>query len=182
MGVIGLGKAGGRWRRGSRTGASLLVCDLDPERCESFAARHGGEIAPSAEATMACPSTCSRPAQPAPSTRPRRLPRLRRDRRRGQQPLTDRGVARRPAERGILYVPDFLANCGGLIHVSAEWYGERGPREAELIACAMDRLDTAIETARLEGSTPIEWRSARRSSASPPRDRESRAREPAPAL
>ena len=32
-------------------------------------------------------------------------------------------------ERGILYVPDFLANCGGLIHVSREWYGEHGPGE-----------------------------------------------------
>ena len=42
--------------------------------------------------------------------------------------------------RGILFVPDFLANCGGLIHVSREWYGERGPSEEELIGRAMDRL------------------------------------------
>ena len=69
-------------------------------------------------------------------------------------PLTDRGGLA-ASERGILYVPDFLANCGGLIHVSAEWYGERGPREAELIACAMDRLDTAMVRATRKGSTPI---------------------------
>jgi glutamate dehydrogenase/leucine dehydrogenase len=71
-------------------------------------------------------------------------------------PLTSRAVARRLADRGILFVPDFLANCGGLIHVGAEWYGEQGPREAELLAGAMDRLDDAIGTARIEGSTPIE--------------------------
>ena len=53
-------------------------------------------------------------------------------------------------------MPDFLANCGGLIHVSLEWYGEHGPREDELIAGAMDRLDLAIETAQVEGSPPIE--------------------------
>ena len=53
-------------------------------------------------------------------------------------------------------MPDFLANCGGLIHVSREWYGEHGPGEAELIAGAMDRLELAIETARAEGSPPIE--------------------------
>ena len=54
-------------------------------------------------------------------------------------------------EREILYVPDFLANCGGLIHVSTEWYGDRGPREPELIAGAMERLELALETAEAEG-------------------------------
>jgi glutamate dehydrogenase/leucine dehydrogenase len=59
-------------------------------------------------------------------------------------------------ERDILYVPDFLANCGGLIHVSTEWYGDRGPREAELIAGAMERLELALETAESESTPPIE--------------------------
>jgi valine dehydrogenase (NAD+) len=71
-------------------------------------------------------------------------------------PLTGPEVARTLARRGILYVPDFLANCGGLIHVSGEWYGDRGPSEAERIARAMDRLDRAIATAAAEDSTPIE--------------------------
>ena len=38
-------------------------------------------------------------------------------------PLTSPAVARVLSQRGILYVPDFLANCGGLIHVALEWYG-----------------------------------------------------------
>ena len=71
-------------------------------------------------------------------------------------PLTDRGVARTLMERDVLYVPDFLANCGGLIHVSTEWYGNRGPREPELIARAMERLELALETAESEGTPPIE--------------------------
>ena len=71
-------------------------------------------------------------------------------------PLTSRAVARVLDERGILYVPDFLANCGGLIHVSREWYGDQGPSEADLIERAMDRLDLALETAAVEASTPIE--------------------------
>src|SRR4029079_10431015 len=86
-------------------------------------------------------------------------------------PLTDRSVARTLLERDIVYVPDFLANCGGLIHVSLEW-GEQslrtghrpalGERRAEggsaqdVIAGAMERLDTALETAEAEGVTPIE--------------------------
>lgn len=32
-------------------------------------------------------------------------------------PLTDAGIARDLADRGILFVPDFLANAGGLIHL-----------------------------------------------------------------
>jgi glutamate dehydrogenase/leucine dehydrogenase len=51
-------------------------------------------------------------------------------------------------------VPDFLANCGGLIHVSLEWYGRGG--EAELIERAMDRLDLALATAEAEDSTPLD--------------------------
>ena len=70
-------------------------------------------------------------------------------------PLTDRSVARTLMEREILYVPDFLANCGGLIHVSREWYGERGPSEQELIARAMG-VELAIDTAQAEGVPPIE--------------------------
>jgi glutamate dehydrogenase/leucine dehydrogenase len=159
VGVIGLGKVGGALAaRLAASGASLVVCDLDAERCERFVAEHGGQIALSAEAVMATPLDVLAPcaaggtidAALAGSVECRVIAGA------ANNPLTDRDVARRLAGRGILYVPDFLANCGGLIHVSAEWYGERGPREAELIAGAMDRLDLAIETARHEGSTPIE--------------------------
>jgi leucine dehydrogenase len=71
-------------------------------------------------------------------------------------PLTGRAVARTLMERDILYVPDFLANCGGLIHVSMEWYGNSGGDEASLIAGAMERLEIAIETAGAEGTTPVD--------------------------
>jgi glutamate dehydrogenase/leucine dehydrogenase len=159
VGVIGLGKVGGALAaRLAGSGASLLVCDLDPERCECFVAEHGGQIAASAEALMTSPLDVLAPCACggtideafAGSIDCRVIAGA------ANNPLTSRAVARRLAQRGILYVPDFLANCGGLIHVAAEWYGERGPRETELIDGAMERLDSAIETARLEGSTPIE--------------------------
>jgi leucine dehydrogenase len=66
-------------------------------------------------------------------------------------------VARTLARRAILYVPDFLANCGGLIHVAGEWFGELGGEaERARIEHAMDRLDDAIVTARAEDATPLE--------------------------
>ena len=159
VGIIGLGKVG--HVLGSRlaaSGADVVVCDLDTERCERFVEEHGGVVAPSAEAIMATPLDVLAPCAAggtidealAGSIECRVVAGA------ANNPLTGRSVARRLAERDILYVPDFLANCGGLIHVSAEWYGEQGPREAELIARAMDRLELAVETARLEGSTPCE--------------------------
>jgi hypothetical protein len=40
--------------------------------------------------------------------------------------------------------------------VSLEWYGREGTSEEDLIAGAMERLDTALESAEAEGVTPIE--------------------------
>ncbi len=71
-------------------------------------------------------------------------------------PLTSREIASTLARRGILYVPDFLANCGGLIHVAAEWYGGEGPDECVLVDRAEESIERAIATAEAEGSTPLE--------------------------
>jgi valine dehydrogenase (NAD+) len=159
VGVIGLGKVGyplaARLNKG---GASIVACDLDPLRCERFAAEHDGEIASSAEALMAQPLDVLAPCAAGGTVDEAQARSLDCSVVAGaaNNPLTSPEVARILAERGILYVPDFLANCGGLIHVSREWYGEHGPGEAELIARAMERLELAVDTAAAENSTPIE--------------------------
>jgi valine dehydrogenase (NAD+) len=159
VGVIGLGKVGYVLAsKLARSGAHVVACDLDGARAERFASEHDAAIAPSAEAIMATELDVLAPCAAgglvdealARSVDCRVLAGA------ANNPLTSRAVARALMERGILYVPDFLANCGGLIHVSLEWYGDRGPTDAELIARAMDRLDRAIATAESEGSTPIE--------------------------
>jgi valine dehydrogenase (NAD+) len=159
VGVIGLGKVGyALAERLAAGGAEVVGCDLDGERCKRFCDEHGGSIAPSSEAILAsrldvlapCAGGALIDQALARSLDCRVIAGA------ANNPLTSREVAGTLAGRGILYVPDFLANCGGLIHVSAEWYGESGPREAELIERAMDRLDRAIATAETEGSTPLE--------------------------
>lgn len=157
IGVVGLGKVGyALAARLARAGAEIVACDLDAERCERFAAEEGGEIAPSAEAIMATELDVLAPCA-AGGMIDEALARsidcavvvgA------ANNPLTSPGVARILAERGVLYVPDFLANCGGLIHVSLEWSGGAGERE--VIERAMDRLDRALVTAEAEGSTPLE--------------------------
>jgi glutamate dehydrogenase/leucine dehydrogenase len=64
------------------------------------------------------------------------------------------GAAEVLARRGIVSVPDFLANCGGLIHVAADRGGyDRGLVDAGLDR-AMERLDDALAAARDGSITP----------------------------
>ncbi|HEX2125564.1 MAG TPA: Glu/Leu/Phe/Val dehydrogenase dimerization domain-containing protein [Thermoleophilaceae bacterium] len=157
VGVVGLGKVGySLAAKLCRAGACVLGADLDHPRAERFACEHGGDIAPSAEAILASELDVLAPCA-AGGLIDEALARsidCRVVAGAANNPLTSRDVARVLAERGILYVPDFLANCGGLIHVSLEWQGD-GSGE-ELIAGAMERLDRAIATAEAEGSTPLE--------------------------
>jgi len=159
VGIVGLGKVGSVLATQlAEAGAELIACDLDSERCERLAAQHGLTIAPSAEAILASPLDVLAPCA-AGGVIDDALARALDCRviaGAANNPLTDRGVARTLMEREILYVPDFLANCGGLIHVSTEWYADHGPSEPELIAGAMERLDLALETAEAEGTPPIE--------------------------
>ena len=159
VGVVGLGKVGSVLAtRLAEAGARVTACDLDFGCCKRLSAQHGIEIAASAEAVLASELDVLAPCAGGgliDDSLARALD-CRVIAGAANNPLTDRGVARTLMERDILYVPDFLANCGGLIHVSTEWYGDHGPREPELIARAMERLELALETAESEGTPPIE--------------------------
>jgi valine dehydrogenase (NAD+) len=159
VGLLGLGKVGSVLGAKLRTsGAQVIAYDLDPLRGERFGAEHGGMIAGSAAEVLAAPLDILAPCAAGgmiDESLARSLD-CRVVAGAANNPLTSRRVARILDERGILFVPDFLANCGGLIHVSREWYGEHGPGEAELIARAMERLELAFQTSHEEGLPPIE--------------------------
>jgi valine dehydrogenase (NAD+) len=159
VGVIGLGKVGSQLAaKLARSGAEVIGCDLDADCCARAAEENDIAVAPSAEAILASELDVLAPCA-AGGLIDEALARsidCRVVAGAANNPLTGRAVARTLLERDILYVPDFLANCGGLIHVSLEWYGAKGGSEADLIAGAMERLDLAIETADAEGTTPIE--------------------------
>jgi glutamate dehydrogenase/leucine dehydrogenase len=159
VGVVGLGKVGSALaKKLAAGGAHVIGCDLDTDRCHCLAEDHGISIAPSAEAILATELDVLAPCAAggliddvlARSIECRVVAGA------ANNPLADRGVARTLMEREIVYVPDFLANCGGLIHVSMEWYGEHGASEADMIAGAMERLDSALETAEADGVPPID--------------------------
>jgi valine dehydrogenase (NAD+) len=159
VGVIGLGKVGGALAAMlADAGARVVACDLEPERCHRFQAEHGVEIAPSAEAILGMELDVLAPCAAgglidealAGSLDVQLIAGA------ANNPLTSRAVAGTLARRGILYVPDFLANCGGLIHVAGEWFGDDEHSERARIEHAMQRLDEAIATAGAQGGTPLD--------------------------
>jgi valine dehydrogenase (NAD+) len=159
VGVVGLGKVGSVLaERLAASGALVLATDLDPERSERFACEHGGEVVPSAEALFGIELDALAPCATgglideaiAGAIRCRVVCGA------ANNPLTGRQVARRLAARGILYVPDFLANCGGLIHVDAERRGFDPALVEAGIEHAMSRLDQALAFADGDGLTPLE--------------------------
>src|SRR4051794_6171256 len=158
-GVVGLGKVGSVLAaKLSQSGAHVIGCDLDAERAQRLADELGIAVAPSAEAILAGELDVLAPCA-AGGLIDEALARsidCRVVAGAANNPLTDRAVARTLMKRDIVYVPDFLANCGGLIHVSLEWYGGDGGSEENLIAGAMERLDSALETADADGVPPIE--------------------------
>jgi len=160
IGIIGVGKVGGALAgMFVRAGARVVAFDVEPARCERLAAEHGAvEAAPSIEAVLSTELDVLAPCAAGgliDDSIARALT-VRVMAGAANNPLVGRGVARTLMKRDILYVPDFLANCGGLIHVAAEWHRGRGPSEEELIAGAMNSLDRAITTAQHEGRTPLE--------------------------
>ena len=174
VGVVGLGKVGSALAgKLAESGAQVIGCDLDADRCRCLSADHGIEVAPSAEAILAMELDVLAPCAAggliddalARSIDCRVVAGA------ANNPLTGRDVARTLMERDIVYVPDFLANCGGLIHVSLEWERQSlrtghgpalaqrradGGSETDLISGAMERLDSALEVSEADGITPIE--------------------------
>jgi valine dehydrogenase (NAD+) len=160
IGVIGLGKVGGVLAgRLALGGARVVACDLDPDRCNRFKAAHGIDLAASSEQILAMELDVLVPCAGGGLIDDARARSIRAAVVAGaaNNPLTSRAVATTLMERDILYVPDFLANCGGLIHVAGEWFGDVGTKaERARIDHAMERLDDAIATSAAEGGTPLE--------------------------
>jgi valine dehydrogenase (NAD+) len=159
VGVVGLGKVGGVLAaRLAEAGAHVVACDLEPERCERFAAEHGVRIALSAKAVLGMRLDVLAPCAGGGLIDSEVAGALDVSVIAGaaNNPLTGPHVAEALKRRDILYVPDFLANCGGLIHVAGEWFGDDESREQARIEHAMERLDSALATAAAAGDTPVD--------------------------
>ena len=151
--VIGVGKVGAPLaRRLALAGAKVAAFDVDRARLEALADE--GALAPvaSLEALLAREvdvlAPCAAGGTIEGDVRCRLVCGA------ANNPLASADVAERLAARKVLYVPDFLANCGGLISVSAEWTRAGDDDVERHIQRAMLRLDDALAESKRTGEPP----------------------------
>jgi glutamate dehydrogenase/leucine dehydrogenase len=158
VGVQGVGNVGSalvRLLHGA--GAEVAVTDADPARCAALAAELGVEALPPAGfsggrfdvfspcalgGVIGAAEVAGMAATVVAGA--------------ANNPLADRGAARALADRGVLYVPDFIANCGGIIHVGAEVLGLTEAAVEELLAASGGRSESILSEARETGRLPLE--------------------------
>jgi valine dehydrogenase (NAD+) len=155
VGVIGLGKVGG-FLAGLLVEAGADVVGYDPSAAAQDGCRDGVVPAASVEEVLAADLDVLAPcavggvidAGGAGELRCRIVCGA------ANNPLTGPQAAAALASRGILYVPDFLANCGGLIHVDAERLGEGGGERLQLALADAERRTREILAEALASGQP----------------------------
>jgi glutamate dehydrogenase/leucine dehydrogenase len=69
--------------------------------------------------------------------------------------LASAQVADSLAASGILYVPDFLANAGGIINIAEEAHGYDQARAVKAVGRIRDTTTLVLERAEARGITPL---------------------------
>jgi valine dehydrogenase (NAD+) len=158
VGVVGLGKVGGRlaeWL--GEMGARVVGYDPVPATAERLRqagvetvasveqlvdrrldvlapCAHGGMIDEAVASLLRCRIVCGA----------------------ANNPLAGGRTADMLERREVLYVPDFLANCGGLIHADSERRGDGDPERLErALADAHARTREVLVEARASGRMPV---------------------------
>ena len=145
VGKVGMGLAGHLHAEGAR----LTVADVRPEAVEAAVGAFGASVVDVDEAhTVACDvlSPCALGAVLNATT----IPALRTAVVRGaaNNQLAEPDDADRLAASGILYVPDYVANAGGIINIRDEAMGQPYDEAAALARVAKIR-DTLLEVFKL---------------------------------
>ena len=157
--VQGVGKVGGAFARMlADAGARLTIADVNVEAVESLAREIGAAVAdPASIHTVDCDVFA--PCALGGALNPETVPELRCAAIVGSannQLATD-GIAADLASRGILYVPDFIVNAGGVINlaeeVGHEYEGERANQRVHAIETTVAQL---LARAGERGSTPLD--------------------------
>jgi leucine dehydrogenase len=156
--VIGLGHVGARLAELlARDGARLLVADIDEGR-RAIAERLGAQWADpdtalTAEVDLVAPCALGGLLDEAsvPALRCRAIAGA------ANNQLAHDGIATLLAGRGVLWVPDFVANAGGIINISVELEdGGYGPDRADArVRGIADTVRTVLDHADATDVTPL---------------------------
>ena len=159
VGVLGVGKVGGALvGLLARAGAHVVAADGDDSRAQAYAARYDtveavpteGFIARDLDVLAPCAMGELISAGDVPGLGCRIVAGA------ANNPLLDRATAVALHGAGILYVPDFIANSGGIVHVASEFYGvDEQTRDAQLDAC-VGRVGDLLAEARERDALPLD--------------------------
>ncbi|WP_210495466.1 Glu/Leu/Phe/Val dehydrogenase [Patulibacter sp. SYSU D01012] len=155
--VQGAGHVGAALARDvARAGGTVLLSDVDAARAADVAGALGGQVvAPDAvlDADVDVFAPCAI-ARVIDATTVERL-RCRIVAGAANDTLAFPAVADRLVERGITYVPDFVANAGGVIHMHGVRMGWDATHLRTELALIGDRIAGVLTTARETGVTPL---------------------------
>lgn len=149
----------------ARQGASVLVADVDRDRAAGVAGRIGGvSVDPEAVSDTACDvyAPCAQAGVLTEDTIERLRCRIVVGA--ANDTLGEPADADLLARRGITYVPDFVANAGGVVHIHATREGWEVPRLREEVLRIGERVEQILDEADRERLTPLavaEQRAAR---------------------
>jgi leucine dehydrogenase len=137
-------------------GAIVAVADVDSVRAAAVARRVGAATVPP-EVAHAEACDVFAPCASARILNPRSIAELRCALVVGaaNDVLADRGDAALLADRGITYVPDFLSNAGGVIHIHAERARWNEAQLATALAGIGRRTADLLETADRDHTLPL---------------------------
>lgn len=154
--VIGAGKVGGELvRLLIDRGSVVIVCDTDAARCET-ARRRGARVVAPADALRTSADVLSPCAlggvltEANASTLPFEIVVGA-----ANNQLRSPEVATRLAASGVLYVPDFLANAGGIINIAQEAGGYDATRAQRAVEAIRVTTSMVLQRAQADRTTPL---------------------------
>jgi leucine dehydrogenase len=138
-----------------RAGAHVIVSDIDADRCASLAKTHGAEVvAPDAIASV--DADVFAPCALGGALDDACLDRLKAKLVCGgaNNQIAAEPIAARLLDLGITYVPDYVANAGGIINVAAEYLGETPDQVADRVGRIAGRVEAILVRAAFESVSP----------------------------
>lgn len=154
--VLGVGNVGGHLcDMLAEAGAELVVADIDPARCARVAEVHGARVVPVheiAEVAADIFAPCALGGVLDAATIGRLEARLVCGAANNQ--LASEDMAALLLERGVTYVPDYVANAGGIINVAAEYLKESADEVRQRVVRIGPRVAAVLDEAAREGLAP----------------------------
>jgi leucine dehydrogenase len=164
--IQGAGHVGGTLARDlAADGAQIILADVDADRAAAVAAEVGGSTVP-VDAVLTTPCDVFAPCAVARVAAPETVHRLacRIIAGAANDTLSHRSVADTLQARGIVYVPDFVANAGGVIHIHALRAGWDEARLRHAVGAIGGRVSDLLAQAAATADMPLavaEQRAAR---------------------